>query len=145
MTTFHTTLACSLALAASTAALPSSAQVGEDTCIVAGRITAQRWAPRLDGVQLLGPDGRIVSAAGKQALAGVSQVRLSRPALLSRCDGSGELALGDESPGAKAAVPAAAPGVLPVTAVNYPKLRRGGELVELKITVPASQVVMVTQ
>jgi hypothetical protein len=29
--------------------------------------------------------------------------------------------------------------------VNYPKLRRGGELVELRLTVPAERVTMVTR
>jgi len=77
----------------------------------------------------------------------VRQVRLTRAALLSRCDGNRELALGDELPGSKSAVPAASagPGLLAVQAVNFPKLRTGGELVELKLTVPADRVVMLTR
>jgi hypothetical protein len=146
MVTYRTALACSLALAACALAFPSTAQVGDDTCVVAGRITSsQRWAPRFAGIQLLGQDGQAVPGAGKQALAGVRQVRLTRSALLSRCDGNRELALGDESPGPKSAVPAASagPGLLAVSGVNFPKLRTGGELVELKLTVPADRVVMV--
>ena len=38
----------------------------------------------------------------------------------------------------------AGPGLLAVEAVNFPKLRTGGELVELKLTVPAARVVMLT-
>lgn len=142
MTTLHTALACALALAATTS---SFAQTGEASCIVAGRLGETGWAPRLQGVQLLGQDGRAVAGADKASLATVKQVRLSAPALLSRCDGNAELAAGPESPGAKAPVPAVGPGVVPVEAVNYPKLRRGGELVELKITVPAESVTMVTR
>ena len=38
----------------------------------------------------------------------------------------------------KSAVPAVRrPGVLAVEAVSFPKLRTGGELVELKLTVPS--------
>ena len=65
---------------------------------------------------------------------------MSAPALLSRCDGNYQLALGPEAPGGKpdAKPPAAkiGPGVLQVEAVSFPKLRRGGELVELRLTVP---------
>ena len=82
-------------------------------------------------------------ARGK--LAAVRQVRLSAPALLSRCDGNGQLALGPDVPGAKAPVPAVGPGVLLVEAVSFPKLRRGGELVELRITAPAERVTMLTR
>ena len=42
-------------------------------------------------------------------------------------------------------MPAIGPGVVVVEAVNYPKLRRGGELVELKLTVPAERVTMMTR
>ena len=125
--------------------LSSLAQTTDASCIVAGRLGETGWAPRLQGVQLLGQDGRAVTGADKASLANVKQVRLSAPALLSRCDGSNELALGPDAPGAKAPVPAIGPGVVPVEAVNYPKLRRGGELVELKLTVPAERVTMVTR
>ena len=73
------------------------------------------------------------------------QVRLTQPALLSRCDGDRELTRADDLPAQpKSAVPAAqaGPGLLAVEAVNFPKLRTGGELVELKLTVPADRVVM---
>ena len=148
MTLVRTLLACGLALASLAVALPASAQVGDDSCMLAGRITSgQRWAPRFAGVQLLAQDGKGISGSDHQALAGVRQVRLTRAALLSRCDGNRELALGDELPGSKSAVPAASagPGLLAVQAVNFPKLRTGGELVELKLTVPADRVVMLTR
>ncbi len=137
-------LACALSLAA---AAPAYAQgAGENSCIVAGRLSDQaRWAPRMPGVQLLGPDGRAVTAADKQALAAVRQARLSARALLSRCDGDAELALGPDTPGTKQRVPAIGPGLVPVESVSFPKLRRGGELVELKLTVPAERVTLVTR
>jgi hypothetical protein len=133
--------ACALALAC----LSSFAQTTDASCILAGRLGDGGWAPRMQGVQLLGQDGRAITGADKASLANVKQVRLSVPALLSRCDGSNELALGPETPGAKAPVPAIGPGVVPVEGVNYPKLRRGGELVELRLTVPAERVTMVTR
>ena len=143
MSPVRTSLACALALAAT--ALPAFAQTSEASCIIAGRLGETGWAPRMQGVQLLDQDGRAVSGSDKSSLAAVKQVRLSVPALLSRCDGNGELAAGAESPGAKAPVPAIGPGVVAVEAVSFPRLRRGGELVELKLTVPAERVSMVTR
>jgi hypothetical protein len=99
----------------------------------------------MQGVQLLGQDGRSIDGADKSSLASVKQVRLSAPALLSRCDGNGQLALGPDAPGSKSPVPAIGPGVVPVESVSFPKLRRGGELVELKLTVGAERVTMVTR
>ena len=141
MTLVRTALACAVALAA----LPSFAQTTDANCILAGRLGDSGWAPRMQGVQLLGQDGRAVTGSDKSSLAAVKQVRLSVPALLSRCDGNKELALGPDTPGAKAPVPAIGPGVVAVEAVNFPKLRRGGELVELKLTVPADRVTMVSR
>ena len=143
----RTALACALALAALPVAIPSFAQPADASCIVAGRIAGGRWAPRMAGVQLLAQDGKAVASPDKQALSGVRQVRLTRPALLSRCDGDRELALGDDAPAAKSPVPAASagPGLLAVESVGYPKLRTGGELVELKLTVPAERVVTLTR
>jgi hypothetical protein len=143
MNPVRTALACALALGA--IASPTFAQTGDGSCIVAGRLGDTGWAPRLAAVQLLGQDGRVIEGADKASLAAVKQVRLSAPALLSRCDGNNALALGPDAPGAKAPVPAVGPGVLPVEAVNFPKLRRGGELVELRLTVPAERVTMVTR
>jgi hypothetical protein len=129
-------------------AVPAFAQTGEGNCLLAGRLSMeQQWAPRFAGVQLLGQDGKAISAADKQALSNVRRVRLTQSALLSRCDGDREIALGDESPGPKTKVPAAkaGPGLLAVESVNFPKMRRGGELVELKVKVPADRVVMLSR
>lgn len=141
MTIVRTAIACALALVA----LPSFAQTPVGSCIIAGRLGDTGWAPRMQGVELLGPDGRTVLGSDKPSLAAVRQVRLSAPALLSRCDGNNELASGPDAPGAKAPVPAILAGTVPVEAVNFPRLRRGGELVELKLTVPAQRVSMVTR
>jgi hypothetical protein len=144
MTFIRIALACGWAVTAFSSSFAQGA--GDNSCIVAGRLNDEaRWAPRMAGVELLGQDGRAVTSADKQALAGVKQVRLSAPALLSRCDGNGQLALGPESPGAKERVPAIGPGTVPVESVSFPKMRRGGELVELKLTVPAERVTMVAR
>jgi hypothetical protein len=131
-----------LLLASSLAAF---AQTDSSSCIIAGRLSEGAWAPRMAGVQLLDAGGKVVASADKSSLASVRQVRLTSPALLSRCDSDGQLALGPDEPGAKQPVSAVGPGVAQVEAVNFPKLRRGGELVELKLTVPAERVTMVTR
>jgi hypothetical protein len=144
MTSLRIALACGWALTAFSASFAQGG--GDNNCIVAGRLNDEaRWAPRMVGVELLGQDGRAVTSADKRTLANIKQVRLSAPALLSRCDGDGQLALGPESPGAKEKVPAIGPGTVPVESVSFPKMRRGGELVELKVTVPAERVTMVTR
>ena len=133
-------------LGAALAALSASAQsINAGQCIVAGRITeGDRWAPRFEGVQLLAPRGRVISGGNRQALADVERVRLTKPALLSKCDGDGELSRADDQPSIpKEPVPAVAPGVVEVESVAFPKLRTGGELVELKLRLPLERVVMV--
>jgi hypothetical protein len=117
----------------------------DSSCIVAGRLSEGAWAPRLAGVQLIDASGRSVTSADKSVLSSVKQVRLASPALLSRCDGDAQLALGGEEVLKKQPAPAAAAGTFAVEAVSYPKLRRGGELVELKVTVPAERVTMLTR
>lgn len=132
-------------VAAAAVAVPAFAQ-SDAQCIVAGRVNGGQWAPKFAGVQLLGANGQAVSAASQQALAGVRQVRLARPALLSKCDGSTPLAIADNEPaGSKAPAPAVSAGVLDVESVAYPKLRTGGELVELRVRAPAERVVMLTR
>lgn len=134
---------CGIALGA---AVPAFSQSAPGSCIVAGRLGMDGyWAPRFDSVQLLGADGQVLPTGGREALSAVKQVRLSAPALLSRCDGSSPLAQGPESPGPKTAVPAVGPGVVAVEAVNFPPLRTGGALVELRISVPADRVTLVSR
>jgi len=130
---------------AATTLTPVLAQDAAGSCILAGRLGESGWAPRMPGVALLGANGQAVTSANRQALAGVRQVRLSAPALLSRCDGNNELALGEDPPRPKSAVPAAGPGVHAVEAVHFPRLRRGGELVELRLTVASDRLVSVTR
>ncbi|HYF41058.1 MAG TPA: hypothetical protein VEA35_01300 [Ramlibacter sp.] len=119
----------------------------ESQCILAGRLSdSGRWAPMMEGVELLRQDGQPVVSTTRQALLSVRQARLASPALLSRCDREATLAEGPASPGPKAQVPALTAGVVAVQSVHFPKLRRGGgELVELRVTVPAERVTMVTR
>ena len=136
----------SLLLAAAAAlAAPAFAQ-SDAQCILAGRISDGSWAPRFDAVQLRGADGRVIARSSRDALAGVKQAELARPALLSRCNGDQPLASADNEPaGRKTQVPAVARGRVDVEGVSFPKLRTGGELVELRVRVPAERVVMVTR
>ena len=137
-----------LALCAAAAlAAPVLAQTADAQCILAGRISdTGRWAPMMEGVELLGADGQPVVSTSRQALLAIRQARLSAPALLSRCDREATLAQGPEAPGPRSEVPALTAGVVAVESVHFPKLRRGGgELVELRVTVPAERVTMVTR
>ena len=132
-------------LLAAAAALPLAVLAQADTgqCLVAGRLDGARWAPQFAGVQLLGAHGQAVRSADKKIVSATSQVRLSRPTLLSRCDGDKPLFNADGEPaGRKEPVPRLAAGVFDVEAVAYPKLRTGGELVELRVRVPAGKVVV---
>ena len=131
------------AIAAACCSLPAAAQGDAGQCIVAGRVNAGEWAPKFAGVQLVGSDGKAVTSAARQALGGVKQARLARPALLSRCDGNAALRSADQdAPRAKAPAPALSAGLVDVEAVAFPKLRTGGELVELRVRVPGERVVM---
>jgi hypothetical protein len=138
MKTRHFLLVAVAALAA-----PAFAQ-SEAQCILAGRVSEGIWAPRFEAVQLRGADGRVIARSSREALAGVKRAELARPALLSRCNGDQPLASADAEPrGQKTQVPALARGMVDVEGVSFPKLRTGGELVELRVRVPAERVVMV--
>jgi hypothetical protein len=131
-----------LLVAAAVVAAPAFAQ-SDGQCIVAGRLSEGAWAPRFEAVQLRGADGRVIARSSRQALAGVKRAELARPALLSRCNGDQPLANADNEPaGRKTEVPALSRGLVDVEAVSFPKLRTGGELVELRVRVPAERVVM---
>lgn len=135
-----------LALAGLLCALAAGAQANEASCISAGRLNAEgRWAPRFEEVRLLDEAGRALSVRNKSELARVRAVDVSQPALLSTCDGERGLARGEGTAAAKAPVPAASAGRYPVEGVGFAKLQTGGELVELKVRVPADRVVMITR
>lgn len=132
-----------LLVAAAALAAPAFAQ-SDAQCILAGRVSEGSWAPRFDAVQLRGADGRLIARSSREALAAVKKAELAHPALLSRCNGDQPLARADGEPrGQKTQVPALARGMVDVEGVSFPKLRTGGELVELRVRVPAERVVMV--
>ena len=135
-------LAAALALAF---AGHAAAQDG-GSCILAGRLAEDgHWAPRFEGIELLGADGKKLTGP-KAVLSRATQARLSQPALLSRCDGNNPLARADdEPPFTKGATPAVSAGVVDVESVAFPKLRSGGELVELKVRYGSERVVMITR
>jgi hypothetical protein len=145
----HVRIILAAAVAVSTlASTQAISQVDAGQCILAGRISSdQRWAPRFAGVQMLGAHGQVIASADKKLISAVSQVRITQPALLSKCDGSQEITRvpDSEPPIAKTPAPALSAGVVDVESVAYPKLRTGGELVELKVRVPAQRVVMLTR
>ena len=130
-----------LAVAAALAA-PAFAQ-SDAQCIVAGRLSDGLWAPKHGTIHLFGADGNPIATPTKAALANVRRATLDEPALLSRCDGNNTLFNADnEPPGRKTEVPALPRGTFEVEGVAYPKLQTGGELVELRVRVPAERVVM---
>ena len=146
--TFHT-WRFSVLMAATTLSLMPASHAAEASCIVAGRVNAeQQWAPRLQGLELQSQDGKRIASSQREALQGIKRVRVLTPTLLSNCDGSVALTQGDSLPQqAKSAVPTikADPAWLVVEAVNFPKLQVGGELVELRVQVPAERVQMLTR
>jgi hypothetical protein len=134
-----------LALCAGAASVSASAQA-TGQCIVAGRLSDGMWAPKFASVALLGASGQPVNRPSKQSLAGVRRASLAQPALLSRCDGNGPLANGDNEPaGPGGQVPAVSAGMVEVEGVSFPKLRTGGELVELRVRVAPERVVLVAR
>lgn len=140
MTTRLLFLAAAAALAA-----PAFAQ-SDAQCIVAGRLSGGLWAPKQASIHLFDADGRPVATPTRAALANVRRATVDEPALLSKCDGNHTLFNADnEPPGRKTEVPALARGTFEVEGVAYPKLQTGGELVELRVRVPADRVVMTTR
>ena len=121
-----------------------SSGVQASTCITAGRMDAAGWAPQFKTVRLLDGAGRSLPVKHKSDLTQVRAVELTEPALLSVCDGNKALTRGDGAT-AKGPVPAAKPGRFNVAGLGFPKLQTGGELVELEISAPADQVVMITR
>lgn len=122
--------------------LPMSIQAS--TCITAGRMDNSVWAPQFQTVRLLDHVGRILPVKNKSELTQVRTVELTEAALLSVCDGNKPLTRG-EGALSKGAVPAAKPGWFNVAGVGFPKLHKGGELVEFEITIAADQIVMVNR
>ena len=125
----------------------SAAQASELACITAGRLNAQgQWAPKLDSIRLLDASGRTISSSNKADIKNVQILEITEPALLSACEGDRPLTSADGSQAQpKAPVPAAKPGRLKVLGLGYPPLRVGGELVEIKVQVPADQIVMMVR
>jgi hypothetical protein len=131
--------------AAAALAAPAFAQ-SDAQCIVVGRLSGGLWAPKQAAFHMFGAQGQPIATPTKKALAGVKRVSLDEPALLSKCDGNKALFNADQEPaGTKAEVPALASGTVDVEGVSFPKLRTGGELVELRVRVPAERVVMLTR
>jgi hypothetical protein len=134
-------------LAGTALALPAqTAPAMPGQCILAGRLSADQWAPRMAAVELLDANGQRVAGPPRQALPKVRQVRLNQTALLASCDGDQPLAQADNAPmQPKSDVPALTAGkdLLAVASVAYPKLRTGGELVEIRLAdVPAQRVIL---
>ena len=133
----------SLLLAAAAAgAAPAFAQ-SDAQCIVAGRLSGGLWAPQYGTVHLFGADGNPIATPTKAALGTVRRATVDEPALLSKCDGNNTILNVDNEPRSrKTEVPALARGTFDVEGVAYPKLQTGGELVELRVRVPADRLVM---
>ena len=114
------------------------------TCITAGRMDTEGWAPQFKSVHLLNEAGRVLVVKNKSELMQVKAVELKEAALLSTCDGNKSLTRGGDTT-IKGAVPAAKPGRFDVVGFSLPKLQIGGELVEFEITIAADQIAMITR
>ena len=114
------------------------------TCITAGRMDTEGWAPQFKSVHLLNEAGRVLVVKNKSELTQVKAVELKETALLSTCDGNKSLTRGDDAT-IKGAVPAAKPGRFNVVGLGFPKLQTGGELVEFEIILTADQIAMITR
>ena len=117
--------------------------VQASTCITAGRMDNEGWAPQFQSVRLLDDAGRNLSVKNKSELTQVRAVELTEAALLSVCDGNKPV---DRSDGvmSKGPVPAVKPGRFKVAGLSFPKLR-SGELVEFEVTIAADQIVMISR
>ena len=117
--------------------------VQASTCITAGRMDNEGWAPQFQSVRLLDDAGRNLSVKNKSELTQVKAVELTEAVLLSVCDGNKAVAQG-EGVQSKGPVPAAKPGRFKVAGLSFPKLR-SGELVEFEVTIAADQIVMISR
>lgn len=118
--------------------------VQASTCITAGRMNENGWAPQFQSVRLMDEAGRPLRTKVKNDLSKVREVELTDHALLSDCDGDKPLTKGVDRP-EKGPVPAAKPGRYKVDGFGFPKLQTGGELVELKLVVSENQTVQITR
>jgi hypothetical protein len=127
----------------------SYAQLAPDAqCVLAGRLNQEgRWAPQASGMQLLDASGKQVSGASQSALSSVKAVRVSQPALLSKCNAGQTIADGDASSGSKSPVPALTASNTPIQVQAMAALpgRSGGQWVELRLDVPAERITMLTR
>ena len=142
---------CGLALATGSFASETSTETPSTApgaaagpiCILAGRLgESGRWAPRIAGVSLHDAQGAAVSAATRDALAQVRQLRLGQRATLTTCDGDGaRLAGGPDTADGRGPVPivTAGRGFIPVLAVHHPRSRLG-QWVELQVQVPPERL-----
>ncbi|MBM3371801.1 MAG: hypothetical protein FJY46_13860 [Betaproteobacteria bacterium] len=121
------------------------AQNIETGCITAGRLdSGGRWAPQLSSVRLLDNEGKQILVKIKSELNRVRAAALDEATPFSRCEGEKFLKRGDNSPLSEAQVTAIRPGTVTVVGVGFPKLRVGGELVELQVQVGSKEILMVT-
>ena len=117
--------------------------VQASTCITAGRMDNEGWAPQFQSVRLLDETGRILLVKNKSELTLVRAIELTEVALLSICDGNKPLTRADGVQ-SKSPVPAVKPGRFKVAGLSFPKLR-SGELVEFEVTIAADQIVMISR
>ena len=114
------------------------------TCITAGRMDTEGWAPQFKSVHLLNEAGRVLVVKNKSELKQVKAVELKEAALLSVCDGNKSLTRGDDAT-IKGAVTAAIPGRFNVIGLSFPRRQTAGKLVEFEIIVAADQIAMITR
>jgi hypothetical protein len=132
----------------------SQASPVQGQCILAGRLDSDsQWAPRFAHLDLLDSEGKSIQPrlanqqSAKDLLAGVKQVRIKSPALLSSCNGNQAIPKGDALPSqAHTQAPAVSAGatLIAVEAISYPPLGLGGQWVELKLALQQERVTMIS-
>jgi hypothetical protein len=123
-------------------------------CILAGRLDSEaQWAPKFANLELLDSEGKLIQPrvanqqSAKDLLAGVKQVRVKAPALLSSCNGNQAIPKGEsQAIQAHTQAPAVSAGaaLIAVEAISYPPLGLGGEWVELKLALQQERVTMIS-
>jgi hypothetical protein len=98
-------------------------------------------------MQLLDAGSKPVSGVAQSTFSNVKAVRLAEPALLSKCNAGQAMVDGDASSGSKSPTPALTAGNTPIEVQAMATLpgRAGGQWVELRVSVPAERVVMLTR
>ncbi len=115
-----------------------------NSCILGGRINSDDFlAHRANGIDLLDAQGKALTKIGKGSVDDIKQVRISKPALLSICNGTNPIQSIDPQAGqTKPISPIVTAGnsLIAVEKVALLGLKSGGSLVELQLALAPDRV-----